>query len=139
VTVPPRRILAIDFGDKRTGLAATDYTGTIATPLPALVGLSDPECVAAIRRLVRERDAELVVIGLPLDTSGEEGKRARRTRAFMDLLAKDLPCPIDTIDESYTTDEAFELLGGTGLKASRRKKLVDSVAALVILNRYRSL
>lgn len=131
----PERILAVDFGDRRTGLAATDFTGSIATPLPALVGLTDADCVQAIVDLVKERQTELVLVGLPLTTAGETGKRARRTMGFVQLLGRRLDCPVEMVDERYTTDEAHSLLGE--LKASRRKKLVDSVAALVILNRFR--
>jgi putative Holliday junction resolvase len=133
----PKRILAVDFGDRRTGLAATDFTGSIVTPLPALVGLSDPDCVAALADLVAERDSEVVVVGLPLDTAGEIGPRARRTLAFVRRLQAEVGCPVETCDERNTTDEAHELLKQGGLKAAQRKKLADSVAALVILNRYR--
>ncbi len=134
----PKRILAIDFGDRRTGLAGTDFTGTIVTPLPMLQGLKDPECVAAIAKLVDERDTELVVVGMPLTATDEEGPRAQRTRGFINLLEKHCSCPITTVDERYTTDEAHDLLKEAGLKAARRKQLADSTAAVVILQRYLS-
>ena len=77
-----------------------------------------------------------MLVGLPLTSTGESGPRAQRTLGFVRLLRGRLDCPVETVDERYTTDEAHALLGE--LKASRRKKLVDSVAALVILNRFRS-
>ena len=132
----PKRILAVDFGDRRTGIAGTDFTGTIVTPLPMLQGLTDPDCVASLAALVDERDTELVVVGMPLTAAGEEGPRARRTQAFIQLLEKALPCPVTTCDERYTTDEAHALLQEAGLKAARRKRLADSVAAVIILRRY---
>ncbi len=132
----PTRILAVDFGDRRTGLAGTDFTGTIVTPLTALVGLKDAECAAAIADLVDERDTELVVVGLPLTATGEEGPRAKRTMTFVKLLEKALHCPVATYDERNTTDEAHALLAESGMKAAQRRRFADSVAALVILKRF---
>lgn len=132
-----RRILAIDFGETRTGLAATDWTGTISVPLGKLTGLDDLALAKAIAELVRERDTELVVLGMPL-LDGKVGQRALRTEAFRIVLAAALPCPVAVVDESHSTDEAHELLKQGGLKAARRRELADSIAALVILQRYRA-
>jgi len=134
-----RRILAVDYGERRTGLAATDWTGTICLPLPRL-SLDDPESLAtAIAELVRERDTQVVVLGMPLLVDGSAGQRAQRTQHFAQVLARAVaPVPVATVDESHSTDEAHERLKQGGLKAARRKELADSVAALVILERYRS-
>lgn len=132
----PTRILAVDFGDRRTGLAATDYTGTIVSPLP-LVEANTPEaCAEAIAALARERETQLIVVGLPLTHRDQEGPRAQRTRAFLQLLEHQSPCPVTTMDERSSTDEAHDLLKAAGLKASRRKRLADSTAAVIILQRY---
>jgi putative Holliday junction resolvase len=134
-----RRILAVDHGDARTGLAATDWTGTIALPLPRLDERDPARLAQAIAELVRERQTQVVVLGMPLLADGSAGARAARTAAFRELLAAAVaPVPVDVIDESHSTDEAHERLKGLGLKASRRKLVADSVAALVILERYRS-
>lgn len=132
-----RRILAVDFGEARTGLAATDWTGSICVPLGRIDGLDDEQLARAILALVCERQTQVVVLGMPLLVDGSVGQRAQRTAAFHRLLAATLPCPVATIDESHSTDEAHELLKQGGLKAARRKELADSVAALVILERYR--
>lgn len=134
----PRRILAVDFGDARTGLAATDWTGSIAVPLPRIDARGDAEVVRAVAEVARERETELVVLGMPLTVDGGTGQRAVRTQAFRELLQKALPCPVVAVDESHSTDEAHSRLKAGGLKAKRRKDLADSVAALVILERYRS-
>jgi putative Holliday junction resolvase len=128
-------VLAVDFGDRRTGLAATDHTGTVVVPLPTLRGLTDDECAAAIQKLAAERESEVVVLGLPLDARGKVGARARRTLEFAALLRATAPCAVETIDETFSTDEAHERLK-VGLKAARRKALVDSVAAMVICERF---
>ena len=134
----PRRILAVDFGDRRTGLAATDPTGTIVSPLEVLNGLDDRACAQAIAEIATERNTQVIVVGLPLAASGEVGHRGRRTLTFVRQLKKLASCPVDTVDETHTTDVAHQRLKQAGLKAARRKRLADSVAAMVILERYRS-
>ncbi len=132
------RILAVDYGDRRTGLAATDYTGTIISPLPLVEAASAAECAERVGQLARERETQLIVVGLPLTNRDEEGPRAQRTRGFINLLEKHCSCPITTMDERYSTDEAHDLLKQAGLKAARRKQLADSTAAVIILQRYLS-
>ena len=138
-TAPPsiRRILAVDFGDARTGLAATDWTGSIVVPLPRIDARDPAAVIAAIAELVRERDSQVVVLGMPLTVDGTTNQRAQRTAAFHGRLQQALPIPVHLVDESHTTDEAHERLKQGGLKAKRRKDLADSVAALIILERYR--
>lgn len=138
MTTTPRRILAVDYGDARTGLAATDWTGTIAVPLPRIDSRDPAATAAAILDVVHERDTELVVLGMPLSAEGAAGARAQRTTEFQVRLASLLPCPIEAVDESHSTDEAHELLKAGGMKAAKRKLLADSVAALVILQRFRA-
>lgn len=134
----PRRILAVDFGDARTGLAATDWTGTIVVPLERIDTRDQQQLVAAIAAIVAERETEVVVVGMPLDADGKTGRRAAATQAFRERLQQALRCPVVAQDESHSTDEAHERLKAGGLKASQRKRLADSVAAVVILDRYRS-
>jgi putative Holliday junction resolvase len=131
-------MLAVDFGDARTGLAATDWTGTIVVPLDRIDARDEAKVCAAIAELVAERQTEVVVVGVPLSIDGGESQRAQRTRAFADRLRALLPVPVAEVDESHSTDEAHERLKQGGLRASQRKRLADSVAALVILERYRS-
>jgi putative Holliday junction resolvase len=138
VTEGPKRILAVDHGDARTGLAATDWTGTIVVPLPRIDARGDDAVITAIVEVVRERDTELLVVGMPLAADGGSGQRAQKTAAFVRKLEQVVGRPVATIDESHSTDEAHELLKAGGMKAARRKLVADSVAALVILERYRA-
>jgi putative Holliday junction resolvase len=133
----PKRILAVDFGDRRTGLAGTDPTGTLISPLTTLVGLDDQACAAAVAALARERQAEVIVVGVPLAARGEVGARARRTLAFVRQLERVAPCAVATVDESHTTDAAHEQLKRAGVRAARRKRLADRLAAMAILERFR--
>ena len=137
MTAPERkRVLAVDFGDRRTGLAATDGSGTLVVPLPALHGSTDRDCAAAIAAVARERDSEVIVVGLPLDARGKVGERARRTLEFVESLRQVAPCTVDTVDETHSTDEAHERLKAMGMKAARRRAVADSVAAMVICERF---
>ena len=131
------RILAVDFGDSRTGLAGTDWTGSIAVPLPRIDSRDQAEVIRQILALCAEREAEALVVGMPLTLDGTPGERARRTQEFVDRLRKATSLPVETVDESHTTDEAHERLKMGGMKAKKRKNFADSVAALVILERFR--
>ena len=134
---PKSRILAVDFGDARTGLAATDWTGTIAVPLPRIDSREQQEVIKQILAQTLDRDTQGIVVGLPLTLDGTAGERAQHTQKFVDLLQAATPLPVATVDESHTTDEAHERLKQGGMKAKRRKDHADSISALVILERYR--
>ena len=138
MNAPPRRILAIDHGAARTGLAATDWTGTIVVPLPRIDTRDSDRLVKAILDVIAERDTECIVIGLALAGDGGEGQRAQDTRAFAARLAQATKIPIEFVDETHTTDEAHERLAAMGLRAAQRRQAADSVAAMVILERFRS-
>jgi putative Holliday junction resolvase len=100
------KILALDYGAARTGVAVSDATGTIATPLEVVRKAASPGGVARIRGLVAEHDAELVVVGLPLTLRGERGAQAEETEAFVRVLQAELPVPVETYDERFTTSLA---------------------------------
>ncbi len=137
---PEKRILAVDYGERRTGLAATDWTGSICLPLPRIDEADPRKLCAAIAELVRERDTQRVVLGMPLLHDGSVGQRAQRTEQFREALAVAIaPVPVAVVDESHSTDEAHERMKDLGLKAARRREFADSIAALVILERYRAM
>jgi putative Holliday junction resolvase len=93
------RIVALDHGDARVGVAICDPTETIARPL----GIVEPPDVGRVRELVAEHEAELVVVGLPVSLSGDEGEQARSARAFAAELEGALAVPVETYDERLTT------------------------------------
>lgn len=134
---PKSRLLAVDFGDARTGLAATDWTGTIAVPLPRIDSRDQQEVIRKVLEMANERDTQGIVVGLPLTLDGTPGERAQHTQKFVDLLQNATPLPVATVDESHTTDEAHDRLKQGGMKAKKRKDHADSISALVILERYR--
>jgi putative Holliday junction resolvase len=120
------RVLALDHGTVRIGAAICDPTGTLCTPLPVI----EPPAPAAVVDLVREREAERVVVGLPVHLSGEEGSQAALARSFVDELEVLLDVPVDTYDERLTSRMA-DASRRAGSTAAR-----DSLAAAHLLEAY---
>jgi putative Holliday junction resolvase len=131
--VPARgRILAIDPGERRIGVAAADLGLRVAIPLTTIEG--GPNAVEAVARLVEEEGARALVVGLPLSLSGSPGPQARRVQALADDLAERLAVPVLTWDERLTSTEARRRLSGGG--GRRHKRDVDALAAAIILQAY---
>jgi putative Holliday junction resolvase len=134
------RILGLDPGERRIGIAISDPTGTLAHPLRTLVRGSREEDFAAIAALVAEHDVELIVVGWPLSLDGTEGPQARRVARYTDALAACLPVPVVSWDERFTTVAADEILrqirGRKGRRRARARGQVDAIAAAVILQSY---
>ena len=133
------RILGIDYGERRIGLAVSDPTGTIAQPLPTL--RRRPKQRAPLKRIVevaREYDVEAIVIGLPIETSGREGTQARTVRGFGEALRKRAGLPVEYRDERLTSARARREITRMDLPASARrdKERVDAMAAMFILQSY---
>ena len=112
------RVLALDHGEARCGVAISDPTGELVTPLSAIERPDTRRGLAAIAAIVRERGAERVVVGLPLTLAGEEGGQARAARAFAERLAATVAVPVDMHDERLTTRMA-ESTGGSADADSR--------------------
>ena len=106
------KVLALDYGAARTGVAASDATGTIATPLGVVERAAEPAGLERIRALVDEHEVKLVVVGLPLTLRGEHGAQARETEEFVESLRTLLDVPVDTYDERFTTAIAARGAGG---------------------------
>lgn len=113
------RVLALDHGAARCGVAVSDPTGTIVTPLEPVLRPDTKKGLAALAALVRERDAERVVVGLPLSLSGEDSEQTRAAREFAERLAARVrPVPVDLYDERFTTRIAARA-GGRAAEDSR--------------------
>jgi putative Holliday junction resolvase len=127
-------VLGLDVGSKRIGVAGCDSTGLIAHGLTTLVRTDLPADLDALRRLVRERGAQAVVVGLPKNMDGTIGPQARRTQYFGERLAAAVEVPVHYVDERLTTVQARRSLLGTS--ATRRRALVDQQAAAIILQQW---
>jgi putative transcription antitermination factor YqgF len=97
------RVLALDYGAARTGVAVSDASGTLARPVGVVHKAATEDGLAELARLVAEHDAERVVVGLPLTLRGEHGKQAAETQAFVSALEAAVPVPVETADERFTT------------------------------------
>jgi putative holliday junction resolvase len=102
------RIVALDFGRARTGVAVSDPTGTLARPLCVVERAATADGLRRLARLIAEQEAERVVVGLPLTMRGERGEQADETEAFVAALAAETDVPVVTFDERFTTDLAAQ-------------------------------
>ena len=118
-------MLALDYGAARTGVAVSDPTGTISRPLGVVARAATPQGLARVAELVREQDAELVVVGLPLTLRGEHGAQAAETTAFVEALRAVLPVRVETYDERFTTALAAREGGGSDEDARAAAHLLD--------------
>ena len=130
------RILAIDHGTKRVGLALSDETGTIAQPLQFLPAEPAAKLLELLKTCVAERNAQEVVVGIPRNMNGTYGPAAEKARAFVAALQEVLTVPIVMWDERLTTVQAHRVLIETGMRREKRKERVDQTAAAILLQSY---
>ena len=133
--MPPARVLGLDLGSRRIGVAVS--SGSLATPHSVLERTTDQaEDHAAIAALVNELGADRVVVGLPLSLDGKMGPAARAAADEAKALGDVLAVPVETYDERLTTVTADRSLSSLGLKGQARRRVVDKVAAAVILQAW---
>jgi putative Holliday junction resolvase len=130
------RVLGLDVGERRIGVAVGDSTGIVVTPQPAIQRSSLEEDLRAVVRLTGEHQAKAVVVGIPISLNGRMGPQARLVQRFIQALAKESPVPVYSQDERFSTVEAERLLREGGHQPSREKGLRDSASAAVILRAY---
>lgn len=130
------RILAVDYGDARTGLAICDRGELLASPIGVFHSGDREAVIKEIARQVAEQKAELVVVGNPLNMNGTAGPRSELCHALAEDLAAKLPCPVRMWDERSTTVTATQYLNMTDVRGKKRKNTIDAVAATIILESY---
>ncbi len=131
------RILALDVGERRTGVAVSDPSGTVARPLTVIEHRSRNEEMAAVADLVAEHDIELIVVGCPLTLRGESGPQAQLVQQYAATLAEKVPVEVQLWDERYSTVTAAEIIRQTRKRGKRHgKKKIDAIAAAVILQGF---
>ena len=128
------RVLGVDYGSKRIGLALSDLSGLIARPLAVVDG--EAELFTLLPRLVEEEEVETVVIGLPRNMDGSLGPKAREVLEFKARLEERTDLPVETWDERLTTVQAERALRDGGLSRGKRGRRVDKVAAQILLQSY---
>ena len=132
----PGRILAIDFGLKRMGLAISDALGITAQGLPTLARTRLEDDLRQIQKLVEEHAAERVILGNPVSRAGSETAMSRLVAPFAEKLRRRLACPVELWDERLSSAEANRMLRASGLGIEKRRRAVDRVAATLLLESY---
>ena len=130
------RILALDLGTRRIGLALSDGLGITAQGLDTLVRRNKRSDLAAIANIIRERHVRLILVGLPLRMSGEAGTQAEWAREFAVMLEQYCGIPVLLRDERLTSAEAERALRGSGVPQNQRKAAIDRLSATILLQSY---
>ena len=130
------RIMAIDYGDAHTGIAISDPTGFMTGYATVITAYRPEVVVQRIAELAKEYGVEELVLGHPINMDGTRGPRSEKAQAMKALLEETLPLPVTLWDERRTTIDAHQILFNSGKNAKKRKKVVDAVAASLILEGY---
>jgi len=130
------KYLAVDYGDKRTGLADCDPTGFIASGIGTVSEGGMRRTAERVKLEAESRACVKIIIGLPKNMDGTEGFRSETVKAFGEMLASITDIPIEFYDERMTTMEAYRFLGETGTFGKRRRDAIDTLSAEIILQNY---
>lgn len=130
------KIMSIDYGDARTGVAFCDVREMLASAYTVIKESYQPKLAARLIEIINKEKAEMVVIGLPRNMDGSYGFRAEKCRELGELLKSEIDIPVDFEDERLTTVIAHDILSSNNVCAKKRKNTVDAVSAVVILQSY---
>ena len=130
------RILAIDHGTKRMGIAISDELGMIAQPLEFIPAVPFAGFLGRLKQILREKQVELILVGMPRNMDGSYGPAALKVQEFVDALKDAVTIPIRTLDERLTSVQAHRLLTEAEVSGRQRKGKVDKSAAAILLQSY---
>jgi len=130
------RILALDHGSKRIGVAVSDETKTIAQPLEYILAAPFADFLARLKKILGEKEVDLVLIGLPRNMDGSHGPAAQKVEAFVAVLKTAITVPIKMWDERLTSTMANRILIQVNVRRDKRKEKVDKMAAAILLQSY---
>ena len=130
------RILALDHGTKRVGVAVSDETKTIAQPLEFILAEPFADFLDRLKQLLREKEVDLILIGMPRNMDGSFGPAAQKVEAFVAVLRSAVTVPIKTWDERLTSAQANRILVQASVRRDKRKEKVDKMAAAILLQSY---
>ena len=131
-----KRMLGVDLGDARTGLAVSDALGMLANGIGYIKSGHPPKIAEEVLRTAKEYDVGLIVSGNPINMNGTYGPRAEKIQAFVELLETMTDIPIVKFDERLTTAAAHRILNETNIKSGKRKTVIDTLSAQIILQNY---
>ena len=130
------KIMAVDYGDVRTGLAVCDRTEFLASPIGTIEERNMQMLAMKVAHMAEQYEVGEIIVGLPLNMNGSKGPRAEKCEAFAQLLGNLTELPVNMWDERSTTVTAHNILNETDVRGKKRKAVVDTVAATVILEGY---
>ena len=130
------RVLAVDPGDQRIGLAISDLSGTIANPLRVIQHVARIVDAALISQIAEEQGAVLIIVGQPLDDEGDSGPAARKAGRLAEAIRQQTDLPVEMWDESLSTQEAVQARRAMGARREKRSGHLDELAATVLLQSY---
>lgn len=130
------RIMSVDFGDSRTGIAVCDKSEMLASPLTVITEYNFERCAEKVAELAKKEQAELIVVGYPKNMNNTIGERAEKCQKFAELVSEQSGIPTELWDERSTTVTAHNYLNETNVRGKKRKAVVDAVAATIILEMY---
>ncbi|MCX6016118.1 MAG: Holliday junction resolvase RuvX [Chloroflexales bacterium] len=133
------RILGLDVGERRIGVALSDLSQTLATPYATIHATPIEIFYKKLSQIIAQEDVVQIVVGLPISLNGQEGPQAQRIRTFIAALTARVALPIATGDERYTSAAAERMMIDAGLRPEQRKARIDEVAASIILQDYLTL
>ena len=136
LTAQATRILALDLGKRRIGLAISDPLGITAQGLPNLVRTNKRADLAALEELIQEREVGRIVMGNPMNMGGSEGRQSAWVREFAEALEKRTGLPVQLWDERLTSVEAGRVLRASGISIEKRAAAVDKLSAVILLQSY---
>ncbi|MBQ8107870.1 MAG: Holliday junction resolvase RuvX [Ruminococcus sp.] len=132
------KILSVDYGDARTGLAISDSSEFLASPIGTITEYNAEKLAEKIKAEAASRGAQQIVMGLPVNMNGTKGERAQKCEAFGKLLEEKTGLEVVMWDERSTTVSAHRILNEVNVRGKKRKAVVDAVAAVLILARYQA-
>ena len=130
------KYLGVDYGDKRTGLAECDVSGLLASGIGTISEGGMRKTAERVAREAESRGCKKIVVGLPKNMDGTEGFRAEAVRAFGDILASITDIPVEYYDERMSTMEAYRFLDGSETYGKKRREVIDTLSAQIILQNY---
>ena len=130
------RVMAIDFGAKRLGVAVSDLTGVLAQPVTVIARSRIKEDLVLLAKVIEEYAIKRIVVGNPRTLAGAEGSQSARVHEFIKVLKRTFNLPVDLYDERLSSKQAMDRLADTGIRGRDAKASVDKVAAALVLQAY---
>ncbi len=130
------RIMGVDYGDKRIGIALSDLLCIISSPYEVYQNKGEEDALKHLGQIIKDNDVTEVAFGLPLNMDGSEGERAKLHRQFGERLEKYSGVKVFYVDERLTSAEAEDILISSGVRREKRKELIDKISAQLILQSY---